>query len=291
MEDQLANITHRLGANVHIEEKGPEEDDEAKLEEPEYALGGDSREKRRMPAPRDVGGHRPSKRRDHSAWGGMTVEEQEEQERRLRAAHRGVPAHRRDQIRYDPRTQRMSIHQHRNRHEFFQQVQAANGGDYEVPHTAYHEIVYAHLPPREMVERGYFPGMGESIRRKVREPTTGYSKWATIGDVMVVTGSARRVKFHMKRGQKVPQRIFEVLATRILQHARTVTNPRLMVRARRKGKATYRISISEEEFKTMSLRKLTKWLRRLFKTSQDVILSQDSIGGLLHQLIEEDRIV
>ena len=219
----------------------------------------------------------------------MTIAEQEERDRRLREAHRGVPSHRREHIRYDPRTQRMSINQHRNRHEFFQQV--ANGGDYEVPTTAYHEIVYAHLPPREMLERGHFPGMAESIRRKEREPTTGYNKWATIGDVMVVTGGGRRVKFHMKRGKRIPQRIFKVLATRLLQHIRTVTNPRLMVRGKRKGKATYRITVSTEDFKTMTITKLTDWLRRIFKTSQDVILSQDSFGGLLHHLIEEDRLV
>ncbi len=292
LNDQLENIVQRLGDNVHIEEKAQEEDDESKQDEQGYDLGGDSRIKRkRIAPPGDIGGHRPSKRRDLSAWGGLSIAEQEEEERQLRRAHRGVPSHRREHIRYDPRTQRMSINQHRNRHEFFQQAQDNNGGDYEVPHTAYHEIIYAHLPPREMIERGHFPGMAESMRRKASEPTTGYSKWATIGDVMVVTGGARRVKFHMKRGKIIPQRIFKVLATRILDHARTVTNPRLMVRGKRKGKATYRLTVSSEDFKTMTIMKLTQWLRKLFKTSQDVILSQDSVGGLLHNLIEEDRLV
>ena len=95
----------------------------------------------------------------------------------------------------------------------------------------------------------------------------------------------------MKRGKQVPQRIFSTIAMRILQHARTVTNPRLMVRGKRKGKSTFILSVSAEDFKTITLINLTKLLKRLYKSSQDVILNQDSYGGMLHNLIEQDRLV
>ena len=91
-----------------------------------------------------------------------------------------------------------------------------------------------------------------------------------------------RTAIHIKiLNKRMPDRIFDLLASRILEHVRAndVLNPRLLRFMKRGGKRVLSMLMNQNQLRTSTDAQLKRVLIKAIRTSDHIVLKQANHGG------------
>ena len=120
-------------------------------------------------------------------------------------------------------------------------------GSHRIPDSAYTEVVYVQPPPEAVFDRNNtFFNVDPSARFikkfKQTDPIHGAHShlWGKLGDYVHISAQARAIHIRFLK-KSVPDRIFRILVSRLMEHAASnqVINPRLLNVQKRGGEEDF----------------------------------------------------
>lgn len=169
------------------------------------------------------------------------------------------------------------------------------GGDHVIHSTAYEEIAYKRQAPMLKNYDNRFLNINPTtvFHRQYREsdPISGTSTHmrSKLGDFVHVAGGPRAIHIKILK-RRMPDRVFQILASRILEHARSndVLNVRLLRYIKRGNKRILSMLLNQDQMRTITNDNLERILHKAIKGSNHLVIKQANSGGPIFDRLIND---